>query len=155
MAEVSGLSQSSVSRIWRAFGLQPHRTETFKLSTDPLFAEKLRDIVGLYMNPPEHALVLCVDEKTQAQALDRTQPLLPMRPGQPERRTHDYKRHGTTSLFAALDVATGKVIGQCHRQHRSREFRAFLNRVDAAFPGQTKQAEAIRSGPLGAPAWRA
>ena len=143
MAEVSGLSQSSVSRIWRAFGLQPHRTETFKLSTDPLFVEKLRDIVGLYMNPPEHALVLCVDEKTQAQALDRTQPLLPMRPGQPERRTHDYKRHGTTSLFAALDIATGKVIGQCHRQHRSREFRAFLNRVDAAIPAAQQEVHLI------------
>ena len=143
MAQVSGLSQSSVSRIWRAFGLQPHRTETFKLSTDPLFVEKLRDIVGLYMNPPEHALVLCVDEKTQAQALDRTQPLLPMRPGQPERRTHDYKRHGTTSLFAALDVATGKVIGQCHRQHRSTEFRAFLNQVDAAIPAEQAEVHLV------------
>jgi transposase len=143
MAQASGLSQSSVSRIWRAFGLQPHRTETFKLSTDPLFVEKLRDIVGLYMNPPEHALVLCVDEKTQAQALDRTQPLLPMRPGQPERRTHDYKRHGTTSLFAALDVATGKVIGECHRQHRSSEFRAFLNRVDAAIPADQDEVHLV------------
>ena len=134
MAEVSGLSQSSVSRIWRAFGLQPHRSETFKLSTDPLFVEKVRDIVGLYLNPPEHALVLCVDEKTQIQALDRTQPLLPMRPGQVERRTHDYLRHGTTSLFAALDVATGRVIGDCHRQHRSVEFRRFLNTIDRAVP---------------------
>lgn len=142
-AEVSGLSQNSVSRIWRAFGLQPHRTETSKLSTDPLFVEKLRDIVGFHMNPPEHALVLCVDEKTQAQALDRTQPLLPMRPAQPERRTHDYKRHATTSLFAALDVATGKVIGQCHRQHRSREFRAFLNRVDAAIPADQQDVHLI------------
>src|SRR5215831_8995565 len=100
------MSQSAVSRIWRAFGLQPHRVETFKLSKDPLFIEKVRDIVGLYLNPPDRALVLCVDEKSQIQALDRTQPLLPMRPGHAERRTHDYKRHGTTSLFAALDVAT-------------------------------------------------
>lgn len=143
MAEASGLSQSTISRIWRAFGLQPHRTESFKLSTDPLFVEKVRDIVGLYMHPPEHALVLCVDEKTQAQALDRTQPLLPMRPGQPERRTHDYQRNGTTSLFAALDVATGKVIGQCQRQHRSVEFRAFLSRVDAAIPADQDEVHLI------------
>jgi len=134
MARASGLSQSTISRIWRAFGLQPHRTETFKLSTDPLFVEKVRDIVGLYLNPPERALVLCVDEKTQVQALDRTQPLLPMRPGQVERRTHDYVRHGTTSLFAALHVATGEVIGDCHRQHRSVEFRKFLDTIDAAVP---------------------
>jgi transposase len=134
MAARSGLSQSTVSRIWRAFGLQPHRTETFKLSPDPLFVEKVRDIVGLYLDPPERALVLCVDEKSQIQALDRTQPLLPMRPGQPERRTHDYVRHGTTSLFAALDVATGKIIGQCHRRHRAREFRRFLDAIDAAVP---------------------
>jgi len=134
MARASGLSQSTVSRIWRAFSLQPHRSETFKLSTDPLFVEKVRDIVGLYLNPPERALVLCVDEKTQVQALDRTQPLLPMRPGQVERRTHDYVRHGTTSLFAALDVATGEVIGDCHRQHRSVEFRKFLDTIDAAVP---------------------
>ena len=134
MAQTCGLSQSTVSRIWRAFGLQPHRSETFKLSTDPLFVEKVRDIVGLYLNPPERALVLCVDEKTQVQALDRSQPLLPMRPGQVERRTHDYLRHGTTSLFAALDVASGKVIGDCHRQHRSIEFRKFLDTIDAAVP---------------------
>jgi transposase len=134
MAKASGLSQSTVSRIWRAFSLQPHRAETFKLSTDPLFIEKVRDIVGLYLNPPERALVLCVDEKTQVQALDRTQPLLPMRPGQIERRTHDYVRHGTTSLFAALDVATGQVIGDCHRRHRSVEFRKFLDTIDAAVP---------------------
>lgn len=134
MASASGLSQSTISRIWRAFSLQPHRQETFKLSTDPLFVEKVRDIVGLYLNPPERALVLCVDEKTQVQALDRTQPLLPMRPGQVERRTHDYVRHGTTSLFAALDVATGEVIGDCHRQHRSVEFRKFLDTIDAAVP---------------------
>jgi transposase len=136
MAARSGLSQSTVWRIWRAFGLQPHRTETFKLSPDPLFVEKVRDIVGLYLDPPERALVLCVDEKSQIQALDRTQPLLPMRPGQPERRTHDYIRHGTTSLFAALDVATGKIIGQCHRRHRAREFRRFLDTIEAAVPAE-------------------
>src|SRR5437867_5288624 len=123
MATRCGLSQSTISRIWRAFGLQPHRTETFKLSRDPLFIDKVRDIVGLYLNPPEHALVLCVDEKSQIQALDRTQPLLPMRPGQVERRTHDYVRHGTTSLFAALDVKTAEVIGRCHRRHRAVQLR--------------------------------
>lgn len=134
MAQACGLSQTAVSRIWRAFALQPHRSETFKLSKDPLFVEKVRDIVGLYLNPPDKALVLCVDEKSQVQALDRTQPVLPMRPGQAERRTHDYKRHGTTSLFAALDVAAGKVIGQCHRRHRSIEFRRFLDRIDTEVP---------------------
>src|SRR5882762_9696834 len=113
LAKASGLSRMTISRIWRAFGLQPHRSDTFKLSPDPLLIEKVRDIVGLYMNPPDHALVLCVDEKTQIQALDRTQPLLPLRPGQLERRTHDYKRHGTTSLFAALDVKAGTIIGKC------------------------------------------
>ena len=134
LARRCGMSQSAVSRIWRAFALQPHRSETFKLSRDPLFVEKVRDIVGLYLNPPDRALVLCVDEKAQIQALNRTQPLLPMRPGQIERRTHDYQRHGTTSLFAALDVASGKVIGQCHRRHRSIEFRKFLETVNAAVP---------------------
>ncbi len=134
LAQACGLSQSAVSRIWRAFALQPHRTETFKLSKDPLFIEKVRDIVGLYLNPPDRALVLCVDEKAQIQALDRTQPLLPLRPGQIERRTHDYVRHGTTSLFAALDMKTGRVIGQCHRRHRAVEFRKFLNTIDAAVP---------------------
>jgi transposase len=134
MAKTSGLTQSAVSRIWRAFALQPHRSETFKLSTDPLFIEKVRDIVGLYLNPPERALVLCVDEKSQIQALDRKQPILPMRPGQIERRTHDYSRHGTTSLFAALDVKTGEVIGECHRRHRAIEFRKFLDRIDKAVP---------------------
>ena len=134
MAKACGLSQSSVSRIWRAFALRPHRTETFKLSKDPLFVEKVRDIVGLYLNPPDKALVLCVDEKSQIQALDRTQPILPMRPGQAERRTHDYARHGTTSLFAALDIAAGKVIGECHSRHRSQEFRRFLDRIDAEVP---------------------
>lgn len=134
MAREAGISVSSVGRIWRAFGLQPHRGETFKLSTDPLFVDKVRDIVGLYLDPPDRALVLCVDEKSQIQALDRSQPLLPMQPGQVERRTHDYKRHGTTSLFAALDIATGKVIGRCYKRHRSSEFRKFLDAIDAAVP---------------------
>ena len=131
MAKVTGLSQSAISRIWRAFGLQPHRADTFKLSTDPFFVEKVRDVVGLYLSPPEKAIVLSVDEKSQVQALDRTQPMLPMTPGQAERGTHDYVRHGTTSLYAALDVATGKVIGKCHRRHRHREFLKFLDHVDA------------------------
>lgn len=134
MAKVSGLSDTTVFRIWRAFGLQPHRTETFKLSNDPQLVEKVRDIVGLYLNPPERALVLCADEKAQIQALDRTQPIFPMRPGTPELRTHDYRRHGTTSLFAALDVATGKVIGEMHRRHRAVEFRSFLDRIDKEVP---------------------
>src|SRR5437773_4304099 len=131
MARRCGLSQTAVSRIWRAFALQPHRVETFKLSKDPLFIEKVRDIVGLYLQPPDKALVLCVDEKTQIQALDRSHPVLPMRPGQVERRTHDYTRHGTTSLFAALDAKTGKIIGQLHRRHRAIEFRKFLDTIDA------------------------
>ncbi len=134
MAKATGISPTTVHRIWHAFSLQPHRSETFKLSKDPLFVEKVRDIVGLYLNPPEKALVLCVDEKSQIQALDRTQPLLPMRPGQPERRTHDYVRHGTTSLFAALDIATGDVIGECHRRHRALEFRKFLTTIDEQVP---------------------
>lgn len=134
MARRCGLSRSTINRIWRAFALQPHLTKTFKLSADPLFIEKVRDIVGLYLNPPDRALVLCVDEKAQIQALDRTRPLLPMRPGQAERRTHDYVRHGTTSLFAALDTKTGKVIGQCHRRHRSVEFRKFLDTIEASVP---------------------
>ena len=132
MAKATGLSQSAISRIWRAFGLKPHRADTFKLSTDPFFVEKVRDVVGLYLAPPERALVLAVDEKSQVQALDRTQPMLPMTPGQAERGTHDYVRHGTTSLFAALDVATGKVIGKCHRRHRHQEFLKFLDHVDAS-----------------------
>lgn len=136
MAEAVGLSQSAISRIWRAFALQPHRVETFKLSKDPLFVDKVRDIVGLYVNPPARALVLCVDEKSQIQALDRSAPILPLQPGLPERRTHDYRRHGTTSLCAALDVATGKVIGECHRRHRSQEFLRFLKTLDASVPGQ-------------------
>jgi transposase len=136
MAQASGLSRSTVHRVWRAFGLQPHRTETFKLSTDPLFVEKVRDIIGLYLAPPDKALVLCVDEKAQIQALDRTQPLLPLRPGQVERRTHDYRRHGTTSLFAALNVKTGKVIGQLHQRQRAREFRKFLDTIEAQIPAE-------------------
>src|SRR5678816_741833 len=134
MAQRCGLSQTAVSRIWRAFALRPHRVETFKLSKDPLFIEKVRDIVGLYLNPPDRALVRCVDEKTQIQALDRTQPLLPMRPGQVERRTHDYTRHGTTSLFAALDVKAGTVVGKCMPRHRTQEFRKFLDQVERNVP---------------------
>jgi transposase len=130
MAEAAGLSQTAIVRIWRAFGLQPHRTKTFKLSEDPLFIEKVRDIVGLYINPPEHAIVLSIDEKSQVQALDRTQPLLPMEPWQVERQTHDYARHGTTSLFAALNTKTGEVIGRCHQRHRHQEFLRFLKHVD-------------------------
>lgn len=134
MAMETGLGHATVHRIWRAFGLRPHRAETWKLSKDPLFVEKVRDIVGLYLDPPERALVLCVDEKSQIQALDRTQPLLPIRPGQIERRTHDYVRHGTTSLFAALDVTTGEVIGECNRRHRATEFKKFLVTIDASVP---------------------
>jgi transposase len=134
MAQATGLNQTAISRIWRAFALQPHRSENFKLSKDPLFIDKVRDIVGLYLNPPERALVLCVDEKSQIQALERTSPLLPMRPGQAERRAHDYLRHGTTSLFAALDTRTGNVIGQTHRRHRSEEFRKFLDTIEKNVP---------------------
>jgi len=134
LAKQAGLSHSTVGRIWRAFGLQPHRSETFKLSRDPLFVGKVRDIVGLYLAPPDRALVLSVDEKSQIQALDRAAPILPMDLGSPERRTHDYRRHGTTSLFAALDVATGQVIGECHRRHRSQEFQQFLETIDAYVP---------------------
>ena len=134
LAAELGLSQSTVSRIWRAFGLKPHKADTFKLSTDPYFVEKVRDVVGLYMSPPERAIVLCVDEKSQVQALDRTQPLLPMTLGQAERHTHDYVRNGTTSLFAALNVATGEVIGKCHRRHRHQEFLKFLDEIDAKTP---------------------
>lgn len=134
MARASGYAPSTIHEVWRAFGLQPHRSETFKLSTDPLFVEKVRDIVGLYLDPPDRAVVLCLDEKSQIQALDRTQPLLPMRPGQAERRSHDYKRHGTLSLFAALDVAAGKVVGRCFPRHRASEFRKFLDTVEASVP---------------------
>ena len=134
MAKATGVSISTVHRIWRAFSLQPHRSETFKLSTDPLFVEKVRDIVGLYPDPPDRALVLCVDEKSQIQALDRTQPLLPMPPGQAERRTHDYQRNGTTSLFAALDVKAGTLISKCMPRHRAQEFRRFLDTVENNVP---------------------
>jgi transposase len=134
MAKRCGLSQTAVSRIWRAFALQPHRVDTFKVSKDPLFIDKVRDIVGLYLDPPDRALVLCVDEKSQIQALDRTQPLLPMRPGQAERRTYDYTRHGTTTLFAALNAKSGEVIGEFHQRHRAQEFRTFLDTIDSAVP---------------------
>jgi transposase len=134
MAGEIGHAPSTVHRIWHAFGLQPHRTETFKLSSDPLFVEKVRDIVGLYLSPPDHAVVLCVDEKPQVQALDRTQPLLPLRPGQAERRTYDYKRNGTTSLFAALNVKAGTIVGKCMARHRATEFRRFLDEVEHNVP---------------------
>jgi transposase len=134
MADTSGLSQTAIVRIWRAFGLQPHRVENFKLSKDPQFVEKVRDVVGLYMNPPERAVVLCVDEKSQVQALNRTQPILPLAPGVPARQSHDYERHGVTSLFAALNVATGETISACHRRHRHQEFLKFLGRIDASVP---------------------
>jgi len=136
MAAEVGLTQSAVHRIWKAFGLQPHRAETFKLSRDPQFVAKVRDIVGLYVNPPERAVVLCVDEKSQIQALDRTQPILPMQPGLPERATHDYKRHGTSSLYAALDVGSGKVIGKLHGRHRAIEFKRFLATLDREVPAE-------------------
>ena len=134
MAARAGMSQSAISRIWRAFGLKPHRVDTFKISSDPFFIEKTKDVVGLYMSPPEKAVVYCVDEKSHIQALDRTWPLLPMRPGQAERRTHDYKRHGTTSLFAALNTATGKLLGRCYQRHRSVEFKKFLQVIDKNVP---------------------
>ena len=136
MATECGLSFATVGRIWRAFGLKPHRSETFKLSTDPLFIEKVRDIVGLYLHPPERAVVLCVDEKSQIQALERTQPVLPLRPGVPRRQTQDYQRNGTTSLFAALNAATEEVIGKCYRRHRSVEFKRFLGVIDKAVPAE-------------------
>ena len=136
MATQVGLSQTAVSRIWRAFGLQPHRTETWKLSKDPLFIEKVRDVVGLYLAPPERAVVLCVDEKSQIQALDRTAPILPMLPGTPERATHDYRRSGTSSLYAALDLTTGRVIGSLHARHRAIEFKKFLQTIDSAMPAE-------------------
>lgn len=134
MAEKSGLSQSAVVRIWHAFGLQPHRIENFKFSKDPQFVEKVRDIVGLYMNPPQRAIVLCVDEKSQVQALNRTQPILPLAPGVPARQSHDYERHGVTSLFAALDVASGVAISTCYRRHRHQEFLRFLEQIEASLP---------------------
>jgi transposase len=134
MAAESGLSQSAVARIWRAFGLQPHRQDKWKLSRDPLFVDKVKDVVGLYLAPPERAVVLCVDEKSQIQALDRTAPILPMLPGTPQRATHDYKRHGTSSLYAALDITTGEVIGSLHARHRAVEFKKFLHTIDKAVP---------------------
>jgi transposase len=134
LAARAGMSPSSVGRIWKAFGLKPWMADTFKLSEDPLFIEKIRDVVGLYLNPPDKAVVCCVDEKTGIQALDRTQPILPMRPGQVERRTHDYRRNGITDLFAALNVATGQVVHQTRPQHRAVEFRRFLDRIDASVP---------------------
>ena len=134
MAAATGMSQTAISRIWRAFGLKPHQTEAFKLSPDPQFIDKVRDIVGLYLNPPDAAVVLCVDEKSQIQALDRSAPILPMMPGTPERATHDYKRHGTTNLYAALDVASGHVIADTTARHRAEEFRRFLNLIDATVP---------------------
>ena len=136
MAAEVGLTQTAVSRIWRAFGLQPHRQDTFKLSNDPLFVDKVHDVVGLYLNPPERAVVLCVDEKSQIQALDRTAPILPMLPGVPERATHDYRRHGTSSLYAALDLTSGKVIGRLHARHRAIEFKAFLAAIDHEVPAE-------------------
>ena len=134
LAAELGLSQSAVTRIWRAFALQPHRQDSWKLSRDPLFIGKVRDVVGLYLNPPERAVVLCVDEKTQIQALDRTAPMFPMMPGVPARASHDYKRAGTSNLYAALDLATGKVIGSLHSRHRAIEFRKFLATIDKAVP---------------------
>jgi transposase len=134
MAKEVGLTQTAVSRIWRAFGLQPHRQDTFKLSKDPLFVEKVHDVVGLYLNPPERAVVLCVDEKSQIQALDRTAPVLPMLPGTPQRATHDYRRSGTSSLYAALDLTTGKVLGALHSRHRAIEFKQFLQTIDREVP---------------------
>ena len=136
MARATGMSQTAISRIWRAFGLKPHLQETWKLSTDPQFIDKVRDVVGLYLDPPEAALVLCVDEKSQIQALDRTAPSLPILPTTPARRSHDYVRNGTTSLFAALDVASGKVISATHRRHRHQEFLKFLKTIDAAVPAE-------------------
>ena len=134
MASAVGHAPSTIHRIWKAFSLQPHRTKTFKLSTDPLFVDKVRDIVGLYLAPPQRAIVLCVDEKSAIQALDRSQPMLPMRPSQVERRTQDFKRHGTTSLFAALDIATGAVIGRYYPRHRAAEFRKFLDKFEVIVP---------------------
>ena len=165
MAKEFGHAPSTVHNIWRAFGLQPHRSETFRLSSDPLFVEKVRDIVGLYLSPPERALVLCVDEKSQVQALDRTQPLLPMRPGQVERRTHDYKRNGTTSLFTALDVKAGTVIGKCMARHRTQDFRRFLDEVERNVPADldvhivmdnygTHKTQLIRNWIAKRPRWR-
>jgi hypothetical protein len=164
MARASGLSVSTVQRIWRAFGPQPHRMETFKLSTDPNFVAKVRDVVGVYVSPPAHAVVPCVDEKSRIQALDRSQPMTPMRPGQPARRSHDYKRHGMTSLFAALDIATGRIIGKCYPRLRAAEFRRFLDEIEAAAPSDldvhlvmdnyaTHKAPLVRDWLIKRPSW--
>jgi transposase len=134
MAEETGLTQNAIVRIWHAFGLQPHRVENFKFSKDPQFVEKVRDIVGLYLNPPDRAIVLCVDEKSQVQALNRTEPILPLAPGVPARQSHDYERHGVTSLFAAMDVASGVTISTCYRRHRHQEFLRFLNQIEERLP---------------------
>jgi transposase len=136
MAQKTGLSHTTIQRIWKAHGLKPHRVETFKFTTDPEAEEKIRDIVGLYLNPPSNAAVLCIDEKTQIQALDRTQPLLPLRPGLPARQTHDYRRNGLTSLYAALDVARGKVVGECSARHTALDFLRFLKKVARRFRGE-------------------
>ena len=136
MAAEVGLTQSAVHRIWKAFGLQPHRQDTWKLSKDPQFVAKVKDVVGLYLDPPERAVVFCVDEKSQIQALDRSAPILPMLPGTPERATHDYKRHGTSSLYAALDITTGQVIGRLHARHRAIEFKKFLQTIDREVPAE-------------------
>lgn len=136
MAAKVGISNERVARIWQTFGLQPHRAESFQLSTDPFFVEKIRDVVGLYMTPPQNALVLCIDEKSQIQALERSQPLLPMKPGQPERRTSDYFRHGTTTLFAALDIKTGKVYADCYQRHTHKEFLTFLRKIERETPNK-------------------
>ena len=143
MARQMGISHDSVSRIWRAFGLKPHRADTFQISTDPYYVDKVRDVVGLYMSPPENALVLCVDEKSQIQALERSQPMLPMRPGKSEGRTPEYFRHGTVSLFAALDVKKGAVLGKCYRQHRAREFLAFLKEIEAHVAGEVAAGQQV------------
>jgi transposase len=143
MAKEVGLSSATIGRIWKAFGLKPHRSETFKLSPDPLFIDKVRDIVGLYMAPPMNAVVLCLDEKSQIQAVNRSQPILPMRPGQVERRSHDYERHGTTTLFAALNAGRGEVINKCYRSHRTSEFIKFLNQVDNEVPSEVEQVHVV------------
>lgn len=139
MAKEVGLSQTTIHRIWKTFGLQPHRSESFKLSPDPQFVEKVRDVVGLYMNPPEHAVVLCVDEKSQIQALNRTQPILPLRPGVPERQSHDYERNGTTTLFAALNAHTGEVVSKCYRRHRAKEYLDFLRQLNSELPEENTE----------------
>ena len=142
MAKASGASEATVRRIWHEHGIKPHRIRSFKLSNDPLFAEKLEDIVGLYLSPPAHAIVLCVDEKSQIQALERTQPGLPLRSGRARTMTHDYKRHGVTTLFAALNVLEGKVFGQCMKRHRHQEFIRFLNVINARVPKKTTERRA-------------